>query len=132
MKAFFIALVLATNVAHADIVCNVATHFGPARVAISPHAATVSGSALTKPQVFNSLNAIYDGHMTSLITGPGIAISYETWYGCIHNAHITTNFSDSNEIGYIEHVEVTQCSGGSTSDELCHVGGMSAPRTRRP
>lgn len=107
-------------VAHADIVCRGQTSMGPATVVIAPDKVTISGAALEEPIVYHSLQERYDGHETDLITAQGLSISFQNWYGCIHNAKITANFRSSSP-GFIEEITVSACSGGSTSDQICHV-----------
>jgi hypothetical protein len=110
-----------SSVAMADIVCEVQSKFGPAKIQVGKQTITVTGGALKKPQVFQRYESDYDGHMTALITAKGFALSFENWYGCIHNARITTDFRGREHVGSIESVEVSQCRGGSSSDEICRV-----------
>ncbi|HWU44926.1 MAG TPA: hypothetical protein VN132_15845 [Bdellovibrio sp.] len=105
--------------AKADIVCKAQTGMGLAVVKIGDSSVTVSGAALQEPTVYSQLSYDYDGHMTGMITAPGLALSYENWYGCIHNATITANFRSGLRL--IQTVKVSQCSGGSTPDKICHV-----------
>jgi hypothetical protein len=103
----------------ADIVCKAQTSMGPAVVTISQKQVTISGAALQQPQVYTDLSQQWDGHMTELITGQGLAISFESWYGCIHNAQITANIRSGTP--KIESIQVGQCSGGSTPDRVCGI-----------
>lgn len=114
-----ISVILAHVSAHADIVCKAQTEMGPAEIRISDDAVTVSGGALTTPAIFNHPESTYDGHMTAMLTAPGLSVSFENWYGCIHNAHVTTSFRDGNSL--IESVEISVCRGGSTPDRTCGV-----------
>ena len=115
-------VLLFSGVAQANIICKVKTSMGSAIVDIGDNSVTISGAALPAPQVYSSPSQLWDGHATELITAPGLSISFQNWYGCIHNAEITANFRDSlpNGVGLIEHVHADQCTGGSTPDKLCH------------
>ena len=120
MNRFIFAVVLSVSASSfADLLCRAHTQMGDAEIQIADHFVRVSGAALSQPVVFHHLQNSYDGHETAMITAPGFSISYQNWYGCIHNAVVTTNFRDG--IGFIETVQIGQCSGGSTSDEICHV-----------
>ena len=119
MKNFVFVLSLLPFCAQADIVCKAATQMGAATIDISNTSVTVSGAGLPRPVIFNNLKYTYDGHMTAMITTAGLAITYENWYGCIHNARVMTNFRDGNS--FIESVDIKQCTGGSTSDQVCRV-----------
>jgi len=105
----------------ADIVCKGQTDFGPAEIKIGEKNVTVSGGALERPLVYRNVDFSYDGHESELITAPGLSVSYENWYGCIHNAKVTTAFRGNAQSGNFETIEISQCSGGSTPDEACHV-----------
>lgn len=122
MKKWILVLgtLLSASAARADVVCKVQTQMGPATVTIGNNAVTIAGAALEKPVVYSPIDAEWDGHATELITAKGLSISYQDWYGCIHNARITANFRDGGT-RFIESVEVGQCSGGSTPDHICHV-----------
>jgi hypothetical protein len=106
--------------AKAEIICKVQTVMGLAVVQIDNSSITISGAALEKPVIYDNLSYSYDGHMTGIITAPGISVSYQNWYGCIHNATVTANFRSGNP-GFIQTTHVAQCSGGSTPDSVCHV-----------
>jgi len=123
MKKWILLMTLVSSAAQANIVCHGQTQMGPATIDISQDRVTITGAALTKPEVYAPISYQWDGHATALITAPGLAISYGDWYGCIHEARITANFRDPKEsgVGFIESIEVAQCSGGSTSDTICHV-----------
>jgi hypothetical protein len=119
MKRALVALLcLASTQASANIVCRAQTSMGEAKIDIAESTVTVSGAALEQAEVYSRVDGVWDGHETELITAPGLSISYQDWYGCIHNAKITANFRTSP--GLIETVDVAQCSGGSTSDSVCH------------
>lgn len=111
-----------SNVAMADIVCKMQTSLGPAQVQISGQSIVVSGAALKAPRVFANYHGVYDGHMTSLLTAPGVSVSYDNTYGCIRRARITTDFRESAEagVGSIQSVEAVNCTGGSTPDHICY------------
>ena len=110
--------------AWADIVCRGEAGLGAVVVRIADDQVTISGAALEVPAVYTGLQWQWDGHETGLLTAPGLAISYEDWYGCIHNAQITANFRTAPPL--ITTLKVNQCAGGSTPDTVCHVPG--APR----
>lgn len=122
MNRWVVLGLLFSGLVHADIVCRGQTVLGPAEVDIADGSVTISGAALSKPQVYASLDDQYDGHETELITAPGLSISFQNWYGCIHNAKITANFRDASQggVGLITTLEASQCRGGSTPDQLCH------------
>jgi hypothetical protein len=117
-RLFVVALALSLH-AKADIVCEADTVMGKLLVQISDSQVKVSGAALSSPKIFSNLNQNYDGHMTSLITGKGIAVSFQNHYGCIRNAKITTDLRENDGVGYIDTVSVKGCKGGSTPDQLC-------------
>jgi hypothetical protein len=120
MKAILILLLATLSLsAKADIICHVQTGVGSAAVQIGESSVQISGAALERPSVYSHFDSVYDGHMTSLITAPGLSISYENWYGCIHNATITAHFR--SEPDFIQTVKAEKCSGGSTSDDLCQI-----------
>jgi len=123
MKQLVLTFLLLGSIAKADIVCKGDTQLGPATITIVNDTVTVVGAALGNPVVFKNVDNVYDGHMTSLITAKGLAISYENWFGCIHNARITTDFRSHEDggVGYIQSILVSQCSGGTTRDDICHV-----------
>ena len=119
MKNVIFVLSFFSFCAQADIVCKAATQMGMATIDISAASVTVSGAGLSTPAHFANLNYTYDGHMTSMITTAGLSITYESWYGCIHNVRVTTNFRDGNS--FIESVDIKQCAGGSTNNQSCGV-----------
>lgn len=116
MNRLFLLLTLVSTTSYADIVCKGETAFGPVTVTVSKKEVKVSGAALSKEVRYPNPSWTWDGHMTGLLVAPGLSVSYENLYGCIHNAKITTNFSDA---GFIRMIEVAQCGGGTTPDELC-------------
>jgi len=69
-------------------------------------------------QVFQRVDHVWDGHMTGLITALGLSVKYENHYGCYRNIVITTNISGGGT-NSIQVVQVANCRGGSTRDEIC-------------
>ena len=67
---------------------------------------------------FKKVADVWDGHMTGLITAPGLAVKYEDQYGCIRNVAITASLRGGS-IGAISTVLVSVCKGGSTPDRAC-------------
>ena len=119
MKNVIAIGILFSTVVQADIVCLGETAFGPTKIKITQDKVKISGAALEGPMIYTAIQAQWDGHKTELITASGLSISYENWYGCIHNAKVTANFRTFPR--YFETVEIPQCSGGETSDSACHV-----------
>jgi hypothetical protein len=124
MKNFKQALIIAltlivSTAAQASIVCKVQTSLGPARIEIDGSTVKVTGAALKRAQVFKNTFEAYDGHATSLITAPGLSISFRNIYGCIRDAKVTTNFREDDVTGFIELAEAKNCSGGTTADNIC-------------
>lgn len=115
----FAGLSVCLGQAKADIICKGQSQMGPAQVDISDGAVIISGAGLDQPQVYRGLSGLWDGHQTELITAPGLSVSYQDWYGCIHNARITANFRSSDP--FFDSIVADQCSGGSTPDEVCKV-----------
>lgn len=112
------ALVVVGGVAksHADIVCTGTTSLGKkGTVNISNSAVTVSGGSLTSPRVFANPNRV-----NGLITAPSLAITMKNNFGCMRDAVIITEFQEPFGAGYMEVMLVDTCSGGTTSDEICH------------
>jgi hypothetical protein len=63
-------------------------------------------------------SGFYDGHMTTLLTARGFSMSFENWFGCIHNARITTDVR-GGDLPLVGSMTVDQCRGGTTSDSTC-------------
>ncbi|MGZ3682632.1 MAG: hypothetical protein ACXVCI_02210 [Bdellovibrionota bacterium] len=118
----FIPLFLFVSVsARAEVVCNVKTSIGPAQVHIGDSSATITGEAIRSPRVYPRIDITYDGHETSLITAPGLSITYKNAFGYIRMAKITADFRGltDNGLALFETVETGTCSGGSTPDSIC-------------
>lgn len=64
-------------------------------------------------------HSVWDGHETGLITGPGFALVYNNWFGCIRNAKVIINVRLSGSVNNIDQVEFAVCRGGTTSDQAC-------------
>ncbi len=118
MKILIVTVVfLGLTQAQAAIVCEGKSNMGLVKVTLGEDKATVEGGALEKPQIITGLTHRYDGHMTSMTTGPGFAMKFESHYGCIRDAVIMTNVRES--LPYIDVLEVPVCRGGSTNDSSC-------------
>jgi hypothetical protein len=121
-----LATVLLTSLlslpAVAAIVCEGASRLG------NKVTTTIDGSTVTVvvtkdsdtllTETFQNVSDTWDGHMTGLMTAPGLSVKYEDQYGCIRNVVVTTNVRGGG-IGYIEQISSRVCRGGSTSDDLC-------------
>ena len=90
---------------------------GQIKVTLEESKVTIEAGALKKPQIITDLAHRYDGHMTSMTTGPGFAMKFESHYGCIRDAVIVTNVRES--LPDIDVLEVPVCRGGSTNDSSC-------------
>ena len=117
-KLFFILVLMTASISEATMICQGRVLDKAVKIELDQNKVIVSGAELQRAQTF-TVSEIYDGHMTSLITAPGFSMSFEDWYGCIHNAIVTTNFRDGDLVGYIGAIRIDQCTGGSTSDNLC-------------
>lgn len=120
--AILIAGLLAQS-ATASIVCTGPTALGSVlKVTLQPRSAVVevkeTDGVLSLTQQYAHTTDTWDGHMTGLITAPGLAVRYENQYGCIRNVTITTNVRGGG-IGLIEELHMTGCLGGTTPDSLC-------------
>ena len=60
-------------------------------------------------QEFNKLAEVWDGHMTGLITAPGLSIKYEKIYGKFRNVVMTTDVSGNGSTGSIEAIKLVNC-----------------------
>lgn len=98
----------------ANIVCRGQSNYGPAQVEIAENEVTVSGGFLSQPRVFRNLTKV-----NGLTTAPGLAITMQDHFGCLRNTVIITEFREPINAGYMEVLEVSLCSGGSTPDSLC-------------
>jgi hypothetical protein len=119
MKVLMSLVLLISSVARADIVCVAQTNLGDAQVSIGDKEVTITGAGLKTPEVFRHISSSYDGHETTLITAPGLSISYENAYGCIRRASITANVRDGDP--FIETFSALLCSGGQTPDDVCGI-----------
>ena len=126
MLTKFAALLVAgflSQSAMAAIVCTAPTALGGVlKVTLQPRSATVevkeADGAVSLAQQYAHTTDVWDGHMTGLITAPGLAVRYENQYGCIRNVTITTNVRGGG-IGLIEELHISGCLGGTTPDNLC-------------
>ncbi len=127
MKTILMAVLLSQSLlpaANAAIVCEGQTRFGGSlQLTInddhSAHIAVVNEEGTTElAQTFQTLDNVWDGHMTGLITAAGLSVKYENQYGCIRHVVITTNVR-GGATGYIDTVKVAACRGGTTRDALC-------------
>jgi hypothetical protein len=129
MKAILLSALLLTTAsatANAAIVCDAQTRFGTqVQVTIaedhSAHVTVTDSDGNTGlDEDFPRTANVWDGHMTGLITAPGLSFKYENQYGCIRNVLITTNVRGGG-IGFIDTVRVPVCRGGTTSDHVCGI-----------
>jgi len=112
------------SVAHADIVCKADANpskMQPAVVLTISSDQTQASVQLDggKPETLALDHSVWDGHATGMMTGKGIAVVYNDWYGCIHNAELITDLRPNSSAGNIGKVDFATCTGGSTSDKLC-------------
>ena len=118
MKSVLALLVFfgASTVFADNIVCKGKNRMGSAvQVEIAEDSVTLSGAGLLgKKRVIKDLTRV-----NGLITGPGLAITMDDDYGCLHNAVIIAEFTPYLNQGYMEVVNVNTCSGGSTPDAIC-------------
>jgi hypothetical protein len=109
--------------AQASIVCQGKTTFGSSlRLVLNPDSsaqlAVYDENGVVVNESFPHTDEAYDGHMTGLITAPGLSVKYENQYGCIRHVVVTANIR--GEIGLIQTVMIPVCRGGSVSDQVCH------------
>ncbi len=124
-QPLFIALLSVVTSAQAAIVCETKMRDGETlKVTVSPkeQVATVqridSDGVIQLQSQFKTLASVWDGHMTGLMTAPGISFKYENWYGCIRAVEVTTNFR-TVELPLIKSIDFAGCKGGTTPDEIC-------------
>ena len=60
---------------------------------------------MVSQQKFDSLSAVYDGHESGLVTGPGFAFKYADDYGCIRKVVIMMD-TRGGDPGFIETMNV--------------------------
>jgi hypothetical protein len=125
MKSGFgiLALTLFSSLAQAAIVCEGPTTLGQnqtLRVTLLKNSASVeikdaSGKILSNRE-YPAVSSVYDGHKTTLVTAPGLAVKYESVYGCVRDAVLITD-ANSNEgaVGNIQAVNVAFCDDGSNA-----------------
>jgi hypothetical protein len=121
-KFIVFILSLLTITANAAIVCEGTGPLGgQMKVTINQRDVVVEGGALNSPVTFRDVSIIYDGHETSLITAPGLAIRYADDYGCIQKVAITTDMMRGSDfyVGFIATLHIEKCRGGSSPDSNC-------------
>lgn len=126
---FLIQSLTLISTANAAIVCNGVTSFGSSlKVTLaedqSAHVeVTNQDGSKELEQDFKTTDDVWDGHMTGIITAPGLSVKYENQYGCIRNIVVTTNVRGGG-VGFIDTVKIRTCRGGSTPDDLCMPHGI--------
>lgn len=89
----------------------------PFAVEITKKEVIVTGGSLSAPRIFKNLSVV-----NGLTTAPGLAVAYSNhFFGCVREVTIITELTDQINAGYMETLNVSVCSGGTTPDEVCGV-----------
>lgn len=110
MKTILMLITLLSLSANASILCEIPENPTTQKTTVEitdDNRVIVSGAALETPRVFENVSHVWDGHMTGLITAPGLAISYESHFGVIKNVRVTTSFRSGLEL--IRSISIGSC-----------------------